>query len=1131
MDAIELGRREAAGLHAELVASGVDPWDLDALVKAAAARKNIDIEETAKGASALRGARAMLDPGGRLILHEAGCTDFDRAFLIAHELGHAHLGDDVAEEEPATFDPLRPAEPTPVGLDRVVDYGRRQRREVQMDLYGRELLLPRPWVRALHVDERMSASGIANRLSAPFDVVAQQLLDALLLPQVPDDAIEDTEERPLNAGQRAAAEHIGAPYLLQAGPGTGKTRTLVGRVEHLLRQGVDPRRILVLTFSNKAAGELATRIARLDKVAAAAMWIGTFHAFGLDLVRRFYCDMELPADPRLLDRTEAVELVENEVPRLGLVHYRKLDDPTDFISAILVAISRAKDEVVDAAGYRALADAMLAAAGDSAAIEAAEKAQEVAKVYEIYERIKHEKQAVDFGDLVLRPVQLLERDEGVRRKLQDTYDHILVDEYQDVNRSSVRLLTALAGEHGQVWAVGDARQSIYRFRGASSYNLDRFGSEDFPGGVRSHLSENYRSFGVVLASSTKFASEMVVGGDGSALTPTRGEGEHRPQMRRVQTGTEEIVAAADAIEEMRGSGYAYRDQAVLCTGNEKLAKHGWALERLGVPVLFLGSLFERDEVKDTLSLLSLLVDRRAMGLLRLACLPQFPMTLSDVAGVIKHARERELEPGQWRDAIAEIPELSDGGRASLAAVAALLDGFDAKADPWTVIATALLDRTRIAAEISQSVEIRGRARGIGIWQLMNFLRVQPRGKGLPITRVLERIRRLVRLGDDRDLRQLPVAAQHLDAVRLMTIHGAKGLEFPVAHIPGMNVGTLPRAAPYQRCLPPDGMIEGSGAGAADELRSEHEKEQECLFYVALTRARDRLFFYAASVDAAGKRRNLSSFMERISSTFDSPSTTPSRAPPDDATEAPVELVLSGGMRLEGSDLGTYARCPRRYFYSRILQIGGKRVPTPFVQMHDAVRSAYQACAETGEVGHEFIAERVTEAFTSSGLAQHGYASDYRALAQGMVEFFAASRADHTPRSPEALSLRLRDEQIVITPDEVLTSPEGEELYRRVRTGHARKEEDKDPAHVAFVLAVKDVAPRAKVEVVSLADRSVVSIEPNAKQLASGRAKVDQTLRDVRAGDFKAKPSVFTCPNCPAFFVCGEVPPGPLTTGF
>lgn len=1129
MDAIELGRRKAASLHAELVGSGVDPWDLSALVRAQAARQDLDIEEAAKGAAALGGTRATIVPGSKLILHEAGCTGFERAFLIAHELGHWQLGDDI-ESGASTFDPMRSAEVTPVGLDRVVDYGRRQRREVQMDLFARELLLPRSWVRELHVDHVLSASDIAARIGAPFEVVAQQLLDALLLPELPDDAGEDAEERPLNKGQRIAAEHTGTPYLLEAGPGTGKTRTLVGRVDYLLRQGVDPRRILVLTFSNKAAGELASRIAKLDPGAAAAMWVGTFHAFGLDLIRRFHRELELPADPRLLDRTEAVELVEYEVPRLGLTHYRDLYDPTDIIAAILSAISRAKDEVVDEARYRALADAMLEVAASTEATEAAEKALEVSKVYEVYERLKRERRAVDFGDLVLLPVQLLEGNEDVRHILQNTYDHILIDEYQDVNRSSVRLLAALAGENANVWAVGDARQSIYRFRGASSYNLDRFGNEDFPGGIRGRLSENYRSLGLVLASATQFSSQMAVGAGGDTLCAIRGAGDYRPQMRRVQTGPEEIVAVADAIEEMRAGGYAYRDQAVLCTGNEKLAKNGWALERLGVPVLFLGSLFERDEVKDMLSLISLLVDRRAMGLLRLGCLPHFPMTLADVEGVIRYARDQNLGPGEWRDAIGRVPALGEKGRASIAAVSALLKGFGQDADPWTVIATVLLDRTRLAFEICESEQMRDRARGIGLWQLMNFLRVQPAGQGLPITRALERIRRLVRLGDDRDLRQLPSAAQHLDAVRLMTIHGAKGLEFPIVHIPAMNAGTLPRAAQSSKCPPPTGMIDGGEADTAQELRREHEKEQECLFYVALTRARDRLFFYAASLNAAGHRRGLSPFVDRISATIESHPVSLSCNPPEDATEAPVSLVLSGGIAIEGADLGTYDSCPRRYFYSRLLQIGGKRAPTPFMLMHDAVRSSFQACAEFGNLGREFIAGQISEAFVSSGLAEHGYAADYEKLAQEMVEFFASSRANHASQKPEALFLQFGQEQVVITPDEVLISPEGQHLYRRVRTGRSRKDDDKDPAHLAFVLAVRNAAPGAKVEVVSLADRSIASIEPTPKQLTNGCEKVEKALQSVRRGQFEAEPSIYTCPKCPAFFVCGAVPPGPLATG-
>jgi superfamily I DNA/RNA helicase len=233
-------------------------------------------------------------------------------------------------------------------------------------------------------------------------------------------------------------------YMLEAGPGTGKTQTLSARIESLLDDGTDPRRILVLTFSNKAAGEMAGRLARKRPVEASAMWIGTFHAFGLDIIRRFHAELGLPANPRLMDKTEAVELIEKEFPKLNLQHYRDLYDPTQKIADILAAISRAKDEVVDAAEYTRLANAIRASV-PAARTEEADEALEVAEVYRCYERLKQAAQCVDFGDLVSLPVHLLEGNAAVREHLSREYDHVLVDEYQDVNRSSVLLLKAVCG--------------------------------------------------------------------------------------------------------------------------------------------------------------------------------------------------------------------------------------------------------------------------------------------------------------------------------------------------------------------------------------------------------------------------------------------------------------------------------------------------------------------------------------------------------------------------------------------------------------------------------------------------------------------------------------------------------------
>jgi superfamily I DNA/RNA helicase len=432
--------------------------------------------------------------------------------------------------------------------------------------------------------------------------------------------------------------------------------------------------------------------------------------------------------------------LEYEFPRLGLVHYRDLYDPTENIADILSAISRAKDEVVDEQEYARLAAAMLERAATDEERLAAEKAVEVARVYAAYEAIKRKSNCIDFGDLVSKPVRLLEQDATIRDYCQQRYDHVLVDEYQDVNRSSVRLLVALRSSGENLWAVGDARQSIYRFRGASSFNLTRFGKEDFPGGERGWLDVNYRSVAEIVAAFSSFASAMKVGSMAGTLTANRGTSGEPPQFRTVLVAEEQPVALTDRIAELRSKGYTYRDNAVLCTGNEALANLGQDLERLGLPVLYLGSLFERAEVKDLLSLLSLLVDRRAMGLTRLACLPEFKMTAKDVAAMLDHLRANETAPGAW---LRSPPVgLSSEGLAVVARLSDVLRGFSADAAPWTVLVAMLLDRTRLAANLAGSAQIADKARGIALWQFLNFVRVQPAGAGLPIQRLLDRVRRL-----------------------------------------------------------------------------------------------------------------------------------------------------------------------------------------------------------------------------------------------------------------------------------------------------------------------------------------------------------------------------------------------------
>jgi superfamily I DNA/RNA helicase/Zn-dependent peptidase ImmA (M78 family) len=1126
MDAIELARQVAERLHTQAVANGHDPWEPFAFARAEAERRGLDVEVAARGAAVLDGGRAVYIARDSLILHEDAGTPFERAFLIAHEIGHAELGDAADSTAAREIDPARPVEASPVGLDRVVDYGRKQRREVQMDLFAREFLLPRSVVRRLHLEEELSATVIAERLGAPFAVVAQQVFDALLLPVIELPSAGESAERDLNPEQIAAAEYRGCAYLLEAGPGTGKTQTLLSRIEGLLTDGIDPCRILVLTFSNKAAREMAERIAAKNKDAAAAMWIGTFHAFGLDLIRRFHLELGLPKDPRLMDRAEAVDRLEALFPGLGLVHYANLSDPTQIIADMLAAISRAKDEVVDAKRYAELADNMKQAGG----AEAAERVAEVALVYERYEKLKRDAHCVDFGDLVSMPVRLLETNDAIRTHLQAEYDHVLVDEYQDVNRSSVRLLEGLRPDGKNLWVVGDAKQSIYRFRGASSFNMTRFGTEDFPGGQRGRLKLNYRSVTEIVDAFSAFASKMKAGGGKGSLTAERGPGGHSPQHRAVTTPPQQTVALADAIEEMRAGGFRYRDQAVLCTGNEKLSAIGQELERLDIPVLFLGSLFERDEVKDLLALLSVLIDRRAMGLTRVACSTEFKMSLGDVGSVLDYLRTNESAPMAWLSALAGIPGLSSDGAATLRRMAAALAGFGADAGPWTVLATLLLERTRIAARLAAATDVIDRGRCIALWQFLNFVRAQPSGRGLPIMRLLEGVRRLVRLGDERDLRQLPAAAQGIDAVRLMTIHGAKGLEFRVVHLPGMNADTLPRKPPAPPCPLPDGIVEGATGSALDVFHEGQTEEQECLFYVALSRARDRLFLYCPTQKVDGKSRAASPFLARMGSGLARQQATLTRALPQAPQDRAIAWTYEGKLSFTGQQMALYESCPRRFFYTHVLQVGGRRSMTDFMRMHEAVRAVSEAMI-AATVSDGDLETLVARAFEVQGLDAHEHASAFRTLAVTMIRFFAGTREGLTPEPPTALRLAFGDHDIIVRPDEVLLEPGGRRILRRMRTGHRRSDEEDDLGAAAFVLAARQAFPDALVQLVHLADQEVFPISLTPRQLENRRKKLDNFLSDIRAGHFPIDPSPRTCPGCPAFFICACSPDGTLRKKF
>ena len=1140
MDAFEPIRIEAAALSEALVVAGAGPLDPLALVEAAIAADDLDLVWLAAGDPALKGARALYDDQSGTICCETDGDAATRALLVAHELGHARLHAGSASCARTDIDPTRSTEAAPVGLQRVDDYGARERRELQANVFARELLLPRGRARALHVDQSLRAAEIAARTRLPLALVRQQLFDALLLPPA-EAAVKAAASAYVpqpDPSQDRTADHRGSPFQLQAGPGTGKTRTLVKRVASLIAEGIDPAAILILTFSNRAAGELSERLAGALPDAVPKLWVGTFHAFGLDLVRRHHDRLGLSASPALFDRSDAIALLEEMLPTLPLQHYRNLWDPAIVLRDVVAAISRAKDEMADPARYRALANAMRDSAGDDQekAIAAA-KCLEIADIYGLYEDAKTRNGGVDFGDLIALPTKLLETDEALRTAVQLRHRHVLVDEYQDVNRASARLLKAVTGGGERLWVVGDSRQSIYRFRGASSANMARF-TADYPGALVDQLGVNYRSTEQIVSTVVAIAPRMSAsqGMLPLALEADRGAGSSRPEICRFETLDEEAAGITARIRELEAAGVSLRDQAVLCRSNNRLNEIAAALEARNIPVLHLGSLFERDDIRDLLALLSLAIDPFGDGLVRVGAMPRYALSLQDILVVSRHLRQSKRPALAGLTDAASAAGLSPEGQAGITRLATDLAGLSTGSSGWEFLSTYLLDCTDLARRYGAATTIPERMRAVAIWQFLNFVRDQsPVGVGAPIQRTLDRVRQLVLLAEERDLRQVPAAAIHLDAVRLMTVHGSKGLEFEAVHVPALTKSSFPASNRGQRCPPPIGMIEGDGgASVSDEAKRAHEQEEECLFFVALSRARTNLSLYLARKQPNGNNRSPSPYLDWLPQNLVGEIARPTTMalPPEWREQGPIAIAWPADWSLTDSRLVAYEKCPRRFFYTHVLGLGGARKATAFSRTHDCLYDLLRWLADARRTATPSVAE--AEAAFEAIWAQRGpidyaFAADYRRLATRLIGALINAGAGRRFRDTEPLAIDFTNGRVLVEPNELAELADGTVVVRRVRTGHRRSNEYDRLEYALYQMAVQaQFGPRAVVQALHLTDETAEVVTVSATKLGNRRTKSETILAGIAGGAFPTEIDAVTCPRCPHFFLCPATPEGPLT---
>lgn len=1090
-----------------------------------------------RGDALLAGAQAVLDPEAAIIWYDAWVEPRLAAVHQAHEYGHwwLHGGARACAASDLTMEAGEPS--AEVGARRVEGYSPRERREREATVFAQEFLLPTELARAAFLENGLGPAQLAARAGLPERLVLGQLArgvlvgDLLVAGEAPAAGPRLLGE--LDPSQREAAYAPRGPLLVEAGPGTGKTRTLVARVLYLLEQAQPPESVLALTFSNRAAEELRERVAQVAPEAAPRIWMGTFHSFGLELLRKYGERLGLGPAPRVVDPVDALGLLEEALPELELEHYRNLYEPTLYLRDILQAISRAKDELAGPEDYARLAQAQLRAAeaageGAEAARLAAERALEVARVYARYQALLEARGLLDFGDLLARSVRLLREHPDVRERLRRQYRHLLVDEYQDVNRASALLLRELAGEGEGLWAVADARQAIYRFRGAAPRNVRRF-ARDFPGGRTLTLRRNYRSRPAIVALVAELAPR-VGGSDGRDFTPWEAVRADEPGQVRLEVaedGEAEGDGLAAAIERLRAAGVPYREQAVLGRSHAVLARVAARLERNGVPALYLGNLFERPEARDLLALLALVAEPDGQGLVRVAEFPDYRVPLPDVRAALAAARERGLAfPAALRELVG-LDGLSEAGRRGLGLLAEHLAGLAEEAEPWGFLARYLFERSGYARRLTADGSVAGQQRRLAVYQLLQFAREAGAARAEagqdPRATLLRYVRRLEQWGEERALRQVPEWAQGLEAVRLLTVHASKGLEFAAVYLPALAQGHFPAARRSQPCPPPAGLVDEEGADP-------HAEEEACLFFVALSRARDHLCLSRArryGRQPRGPSELLLPLAAHLARSPDGPITWPRT---DDTVEAPSPPAPLAGyhpaFRVELLDL--YLRCPRQCYYEHRLGLGGQREASAYVQFHQCVYAVLRWLqAERGagrEVGEAAALARLAEVWQEQGPLGHAYEGEHRRAAEAMVaRAVGHARGGRRWLVPGEWEVPLEHGRARLTPDhvEVEAGEPPRVTVRRLRTGRPSQSEPEKDVYALYQVGAERAFPDAerKVEVLYLSTDERQEVRLSPRQVATRLERYDRAIAGILRGEFPPAPSERDCPRCPHYFIC------------
>ena len=606
----------------------------------------------------------------------------------------------------------------------------------------------------------------------------------------------------LNKEQQQAVQHTEGPLLILAGAGSGKTKVLTVRIAHLLSQGINPYEILAITFTNKAAKEMKSRVEGLVGDVANRIWLSTFHSFCAKFLRfEINSFLGYNSNFTIYDTSDSQAVIKAALKALNL------DDKYYPVGAMIAAISDAKNQLLFASDFRKQARDFYQ--------------QKVADVYEYYERELRKNNALDFDDLLLVAVKLLQSNAAVLDKYSHRFRYVMIDEYQDTNHAQYLLAKLLASHWKNIAVVGDADQSIYAWRGADIQNILDF-EKDYPNCTSIKLEQNYRSTKIILDA----ANAVIDNNEGRPeknLWTDKTEGA-KIQHFTAQSEHEEAAFIGDTIAKKHDiHDVPYGDMAILYRTNAQSRVLEEALIKRALPYTMVGGtkFYDRKEIKDVLAYLRVLYNPfDDLSLLRIINVPKRSIGATTVAKLQEYARANGTSLFMTLTQLHLIDSIKGKTKEKLEEFGILIFTLVSEMENRTVldILESILDRTGYLAQLEESTDPQDQARAENIGELLSvakdFQDTNPSG-------TVEDFLEQVALVNDVDSFE-----QEESKVTLMTLHAAKGLEFPIVFLCGLEEGLFP----HSRTL----------------MNPEEIEEERRLAYVGITRAEKELYISNAT---------------------------------------------------------------------------------------------------------------------------------------------------------------------------------------------------------------------------------------------------------------------------------------------